>query len=132
MATVSVERTASVDLLWTNTSPSNFAPQTIPLDLSGYDAVKIACCFIGNPTGTNDIVNVVEIPVGSRGAIFCYYLLKDNTSDAAHFMNGCSRVTTVTTTGVTFEHGQMVYSGNAYVDWDSRATPWKIWGVKYN
>lgn len=129
MATTGVERVTQTVLLWTNPNPTtSFTAQTIPLDLSNYDAVKIVALFVEN---TNSSF-VCELPVGSTDrAISYFFLLTATSSDAAHFINGVSRPASVGTNGVIFGRGQMVYNSGAYVDWDNRAIPWKIYGIKY-
>lgn len=115
------------DLLWTNANPyDNFAPQTISLDLSGYSRVKIQF----TPFGNTNQVQFSECIVGSASCLFYMQFSNDDTSSSATFLNGTARNYSVTTTGVTFENGKMVYSGTAYVDWQNRSVPWKIFGIK--
>lgn len=115
------------DLLWTNAKPNtNFSPQTISLDLSGYSRVKIQF----TPFGNTNQVEFSECVVGSASCLFYMQFSKDNTSSAGAFLNGVARNYSVTTTGVTFENGQMVYAGTAYTDWQNRSVPWKIFGIK--
>lgn len=129
MATTSVDKVTQTVLLWTNSNPTvSFPAQTIPLDLSSYDAVKIVALFVENTISSF----VTELPVGSEDrAISYFYLNTTNTTNASTFLNGCSRTASVRTTGITFGNGQMIYVGNAYVDWNNRAIPWKIYGIKY-
>ena len=129
MSDTSVSRVTTTTLLWTNPSPTTaFVAQTVPLDLSNYDAVKIVALFVEN---TNSSF-VTELPVGSEDrAISYFYLNTTNTTNASTFLNGCSRTASVSTTGITFGKGQMIYIGNSYVDWNNRAIPWKIYGIKY-
>lgn len=129
MATTSVDKVTQTTLLWTNSNPTvAFSAQTISLDLSNYDAVKIVALFVDN---TNSAFTC-ELPVGSTDrAISYFFLLTETSSDAAHFINGVSRSASVDTNGIVFGRGQMVYNSSAYVDWDNRAIPWKIYGIKY-
>lgn len=129
MATTSVNKVTQTTLLWTNSNPTAaFSAQTIYLDLSNYDAVKIVALFVEN---TNSAFTC-ELPVGSADrAISYFFLLTATSSDAAHFINGVSRNASVGTDGIAFGSGQMVYNSASYVDWNNRAIPWKIYGVKY-
>lgn len=113
-------------LLWTNSSPaSGFAAQTVSVDLSRYNFVEIE----SSPFAGDDRV-IQKFPVGKNGHLFFMYLNADTASDAAHMLNGVSRSVSVTTSGVTFGNGMMVYSGGAYVGWTNRAIPTRIWGIK--
>lgn len=112
-------------LLWTN-SGNTYGTGTVSLDLSEYDAVEILAA--GFQT-SNYVYS--KCPVGKDGLIQCFTTSPDNASNASTFMNTASRHYTVSTTGVTFNNGQMTYAGGAYQNWNSRAVPLKIWGIKY-
>ena len=100
------------ELLWTNPSPSsNFANQTISIDLSGYDAVLISVKHATGQSADTSYDNyhcVCYTPVGTTGA----YLSAPTQSN--------SRSYNVTTTGVQF-----VTASNV-----SASIPCKIWGLK--
>lgn len=112
-------------LLWTN-SGNTYGTGTVSLDLSEYDAVEILAA--GFQT-SNYVYS--RCPVGKDGLIQCFTTSADNTSNAYTFMNTATRHYTVSSTGITFDNGQMTYSGYAYQNWTNRAVPLKIWGIKY-
>lgn len=58
-----LENVVTEDLLWTNPSPTSaFAAQTVALDLSGYDGVKIKLKRINN----NAVYSIHELRLGER------------------------------------------------------------------
>ncbi len=102
-------------LLWTNPSPtSTFAPQTIPLDLSKYSAVLIACRLDNSttPYGGNYLCFIGEIT---------YMTLYVRPVNSIY-----SRYLTVSTSGITFAEGYTTatnLNNNAMV-------PNRIYGIK--
>ena len=108
-------------LLWTNPNPiSNFAAQTISLDLSGYDAV--------------DVVAVASRASGKMGTCRIYfdapvaqglYLLGDDATKHA-------RDLTLYSDRITFQNGYYQYmaSGSSKTTDSGQAIPYKIYGVK--
>lgn len=103
-----------VDLLWTNPNPtSNFSAQTVSIDLSGYDAVRIT--FIAN-----------------MGSPVCYTQEADIDS-YDHLLSVVSaaparqsRSFTLSSTGIVFANGATGNtSGSQY------GVPIKIWGIKF-
>ena len=111
-------------LLWSN--PSNiYGTGTVALDLSDYDEVEILAA--GFQT-SNYVYS--RCPIGKDGLIQVFTTSPDNASNAYTFMNTASRHYTVTQTGITFNNGQMTYAGSAYQNWNSRAVPLKIYGIK--
>lgn len=115
-------------LLWTNPNPaSDFAPQTLALDLSGYDEVEIVATFLGDTNASYS----TRCAVGA-GSNLAYQILNTATAtNASTFINGVAREFTVSTSGITFGNGQMTYNGGAYTNWQARAIPYKIYGIKY-
>jgi hypothetical protein len=116
-------------LLWTN--PSSFptggwAAQTVTLDLSPYRFVRIVFA----PFDDLGQQAVTECPVGAGSALFYMQFDTGHTSSASTFINGTARNFSVTTSGIQFQAGQMVYNGGAYKDWNNRAVPYKIYGIK--
>lgn len=111
-------------LLWTN-STNVYGEGTVSLDLSDYDEVEILAA--GFQT-SNYVYS--RCPVGKDGLIQVFTTSPDNASNASTFMNTASRHYTVSTTGITFNNGQMTYVGGAYQNWNSRAVPLKIYGIK--
>lgn len=115
-------------LLWTNPSPTaNFAPQTIALDLSGYDDIEV----VANPFADLQYQYSVICPVGAGGNLEYQILNTATATNASTFINGVSRTFRVSTSGITFDNGQMTYNGGAYTNWQGRAIPYKIYGIKY-
>lgn len=122
--------TTKINLLWTNSAPTNFSAQTISLDLSQYDMVKIVC----SPWGSNNEWYTTDIFVGTDSRLMFLKILDTQYNDqtgTAQVINGTDRAVSVSTTGVTFGTGQMIYDGRFYKNWDSRAIPVKIYGVKF-
>ena len=115
-------------LLWTNPNPSaDFAPQTKLFDLSEYDEVEIVATFLGDTNASYS----TRCAVGA-GSNLAYQILNTATAtNASTFINGVAREFTVSTSGITFGNGQMTYNGGAYTNWQSRAIPYKIYGIKY-
>lgn len=101
-------------LLWTNASfSSNFAAQTIALDLSGYDAVMI--------TASSEATSF--IPVGDQGAITTwngYYICRRTVYTSVDGVNFSSATT-------WSQYGNNV-NGAENPSWQCR--PYKIYGFK--
>ena len=115
-----------IDLLWEK-DLSSFEPQTISLDLSPYRFIDILCNFAVNLDGQ---CFIRRFPIGVIAQIEFTQFLYDTATDVTHALNGCYRNITITTTGITFGNGQMIYDGNVYKDWSTRCVPYKIYGVK--
>ena len=114
-------------LLWTNPNLSEaYGGGYVPLDLSEYRFVRVT--FLAFHSYGD--VGVSEIPKGTTGVLFYMQLLQDTASSAASFLNGVTRKCTVSETGVLFGNGQMVYNGYAYTNWENRAVPWQIFGIR--
>lgn len=113
-------------LLWTNPGNTWGAAKVTISDLSDYDEVLILAAGFQN---SNYVYS--RCPVGKDGLIQCFTTSPDNTQGTWTFMNTASRHYTTASDGVTFENGQMTYAGGIYQNWDSRAVPLKIWGIKY-
>lgn len=106
-----------MELLWENASPtSDFAEQTVNVDLNGYTHYKVLCTAT-NATYKNTIVPSDIIPV-DKGALISYGWGDVNT--VAH-----RRITATTSNSITF--GGASYNkaaGNSYV------IPIEIYGIK--
>lgn len=116
-------------LLWTNSS-NTYSTGTILNngELVGYDEVEILAAGFST---SNYVYS--RCPIGDDGLIQCWTTSSDNTTNASTFMNSASRhYTTSASGGITFDNGQMTYSGNAYQNWTNRAVPLKVYGIKYN
>ena len=101
-------------LLWTNASPtSNFAAQTVSLDLSGYDLIMVSAMW---STGNQQIIQPVITTVPSGD---CRIDTTDTTA------KNLDREFTVSTTGITFNSGNYGTSSAP-----SMCIPYKIWGIK--
>ena len=101
------------DLLWTNPDPtSNFAAQTVALDLSGYDAVMIETLRRKSTSyGSNNFGMVGSV-------IVCTAIGEGSTSWS-------ERQATISSTGIQFNGGYLgTTSNNEY------AIPQKIYGIK--
>lgn len=105
----------TMNLLWTNDSPtSNFAAQTVSLDLSGYSAIVVA--FATSTT--------------SGLYAFSNIALKDGNPWFLSFLGGAStyrygRSATVTNTGVEFSNGYRDGSASS-----AQAIPLYIYGIR--
>ena len=125
MATGSVTKSAW-KLLWENPNPNQaFPSQTISLNLSGYEIVKI----VFDPFQGENQSHSSECLVGMSGDLSFIQFLTSTASDAAHALNGTSRAYTVNTNGITFGSANMFYNGGAYQGWDSRSIPRKIYAM---
>lgn len=108
-------------LLWTNPNPtSNFAAQTISLDLSGYDAVDVVA-VVSRTSGRMGMCRLfVGAPVDQSLAV-----LGDDATKHA-------RDLTLYSDGITFQNGYYQYmaSGSSKTTDAGQAIPYKIYGVK--
>ena len=117
----------SETLLWTESHAGQddytFEAQTISLNLSGYSHVLIWCCYSSYQAVQSaiDDVSYQLIPIdGNQYKIYGGYYTGNNNSFSC-------RPVTVTSSGVTFGIGRRSgYSTN----YNTRAYPWKIYGVK--
>ena len=112
--------------VWTNSSPtSGFAAQTVNIDLSRYSMVEIEFTPYADDTR-----KTVRCPVGKNCNLFFMFINTDTASDVVHSLGSTSRSASVTTSGITFGNGQMLYNGDVYQNWTNRSIPTKIWGIK--
>lgn len=108
-------------LLWTNSNPTNtFSGQTIPLNLSGYDAVDV----VAVASRTSDKMGTCRIYFGAPVSQGLYLLGDDATKHA--------RDLTLHSDGITFQNGYYQYmaSGSSKTTDSGQAIPYKIYGVK--
>lgn len=114
-------------LLWTNPSPtSDFAAQTISLDLSNYDEVEVVCF---EAKTVLSVVTALKIPVGSSG-------LLQTTGGTAGYNSGqisvINRMCTVNNTGITIGACYLGYDGAAFTNpFNHNLIPYKIYGIRY-
>lgn len=123
----------SITKLWENASPtSDFAAQTIELDLSGYDFVDIA--YYGR-TGPNNAIAtngyyVARLLPGKYGALTVSSLIGASTD----YVEIESRTVYVTETGIRFDTGKSIYmnadSHKKYNDESETCIPYRIYGIK--
>lgn len=117
-------------LLWTNPNiDTDFAPQTIlnSGQLNDYDEVEIWASFLGS----NSPMYPTKVIVGTSSTLAFQNLNTATASNASTFINGVARDVSVSTNGITFGNGQMTYAGGAYANWQSRAIPYKVYGIRY-
>lgn len=103
-----------VDLLWTNPNPSsNFSAQTVVIDLSDYDAVRIT--FISNMN--SPVAYTQDADIDS----YTHNLFAVSAAPARQ-----SRQFTLSSTGIVFSNGATgSTSGSQY------GVPIKIYGIKF-
>ena len=121
IASMLQQQTEVKKLLWTNANPtSNFSSQTIPLDLSDYDAVDVVT-IASRTTGR---IGVCRLFVGAPVDQSLLLLGDDATKHARNL--------TLHTDGITFQNGYYQYmtSGQAQTADAGQAIPYKIYGVK--
>lgn len=105
---------SKMELLWTNPSPSsNFAAQTVSLDLSSYDAVFLKCYT------TTDTPRYFTCLFMVDGNIWTMYAVGGAAS------NRYNRLVTVSDTGLVFAGG---YSNGTAGS--AHAIPIEVYGVK--
>lgn len=128
-----------MELLWENPTPtSNFAAQTIEMDLSEYDKIEI--CFYTR-TGNNNALNggygyiSAVLGKGYGGLNSCATI----GSSTNMYVNAWSRAVLITDTGIEFGIGQTCYvggsnSGTPKTTFDENGEavniPYKIYGIK--
>lgn len=111
------------ELLWENDSPtSNFAEQTLPINLNGYAFVLIET----RERASSSRSITFTVPVESPDNPFWMYGWRDNSGIAL-----VSRSGIVAPTGITFGTGHnYALSSATWTDNDSRLVPIKIYGIK--
>ena len=103
-------------LLWTNsTLNSNFAKQTISIDLSDYDYIEVIFSYSSTET---DAIAITKSLIGAWGNLFW----QEN--------NRVSRLFSSNDEGVTFEVGKTGSPGAELSNDNSKAIPYKIYGIK--
>ena len=130
---VATDKGQYVDLLWENPNPtSEFAAQTINLDLSGYDMVEIYSYGRTGQSGYSYGYNSDRFLIGEFGNIQNSAFI----GASIDYILVESRPLNVTKTGITFEKGSTLYTNSsthvAGVTSNSSAVPYKIYGIKFN
>lgn len=113
-------------LLWENSAPgSAFAAQTIEMDLSDYNWVKIET---KTHTNTSQEIGTNDFKCPGVGNTFVQ-TIRTNTGGSGWWH--ASREVTISKTGVTFGTGGFRYSvANNQSAGDGYAIPLRIWGIK--
>lgn len=117
-------------LLWTNPG-TNLGAVTINLDMSGYDYIEIECTETGNYPQRAYFVKC-EIGTSATPAqetLTTFYFNRDLSGYGA--LGVMSRYADIYSDRIVFTSGDMLYNGSYYQNWDGRAVPYKIWGIKY-
>lgn len=117
-------------LLWTNPDPSSLAAGTVNVNMSGYDHIEIECTRTGSASETYFVMS--GIGTESSGVTVDLTTIRiDTTKSDFNAMVVMTRTATVYLLGIVFSSGQMIFDGTYYKDWDNRAVPYRIWGIKY-
>ena len=107
-------------LLWTNASPtSSFSPQTVSLDLGGYDAVLI---YVANLTSRTCIDGWILLKGAPESKLVSF--------KTDYGLYPTSRNATVTATGVTFGDGYDNGVSTAANLNNNCCIPYSIYGIK--
>ena len=116
---VTIGSSGNMVLLWTNSSPtSNFAAQTVSLDLSDYDAVFIECNTSTNATtGRTVAIGLVGTSVRLVTAIYQIH----------------ERIATISTTGIAFAQNYYLvsYASSNLTANNGYLIPTNIYGLKF-
>lgn len=109
-------------LLWTNSDMNvAFAPQTISLDLSGYDVIRIDFSHF-----LNESSHISEFSIGYKGFLFVTEGIVSRNEQARSF--------TSSTTGIVFTEGYEWDKSKGTSDStlnNKRCIPRRIYGIKY-
>ena len=114
-----IPKGVEMELLWENASPtSNFAKQTVELDLSEYDSVMVLAKV--NTAAIPIYLPPVYITIGGEGMLLCCWRVLMRR-----------QISSVTTTSVVFDDSYSVpnYSTTEVVD-NSCTVPYQIYGIK--
>ena len=129
-----------IDLLWTNSNTTvQFAAQTVSLDLSSYGAVAIQC-NLGIANGERGTYTLADVPPDSTN-IGVLQLVPKGTDAFIEFGSLIAkssstlatvgyRKVTVSNSGVTFGAGYYKQNGYDTSEYNGRAIPVKIYGIK--
>lgn len=117
-------------LLWTNPDPTTLAAGTANVNMDGYDNIEIECTRTGDSSETY----FVRSGIGTSSSAVTVDLTTirlDTTKSTFNALVVMTRTADVYSTGIVFSSGQMIFDGTYYKDWDNRAVPYRIWGIKY-
>lgn len=108
----------SIDLLWENAAPtSSFPAQTISIDLSEYDFVRLF--FTLEIYSSMRKIGPYDVKVGEA-----------TTATVAVQSNMYRPVDEVSNTGITFKTGSKVTLGGSYSETGDVMIPYRIYGIK--
>ena len=116
-------------LLWTNPTPSTLAAGTQNFSMSGYSQIEIECTRNGSTSQTY----FVRSGIGTSSSPVTVDLTSIRLETGNSNLNSITlmtRTADVYSTGIVFSSGQMIYNGGLYKDWDSRAVPYRVWGIR--
>ena len=118
-------------LLWTNPNVSGLAAGIVNVDMTGYDNIEIECTETGNPPQRT---YYVKCPIGTdttaaQITLTTFFFNRDLSGYGA--LGVMSRYADIYLHGINFGSGDMLYNGTYYQNWDNRAVPYRIWGIKY-
>ena len=118
-------------LLWTNPDPAILAAGTVNVNMDGYDHIEIECTEAGHPPMRTFFVKcpIGTDDTGAETSLTTFFFNRDLTGINA--LGVMSRYARVYLHGIIFTGGDMLYDGTYYKDWDNRAVPYRIWGIKY-
>lgn len=116
-------------LLWTNPTPSTLAAGTQNFSMSGYSQIEIECRRTGDASGTY----LVRSGIGTSSSPIIVDLTTIRLETGNPNLNAITlmtRTADVYSTGIVFSSGQMIYNGALYTNWDNRAVPYRVWGIR--
>lgn len=116
-------------LLWNNWGTADVAPQTVTIDMTGFRYIDV----VFDPFSDLTRIMVQRGLVGPSGSQYYimalqFFYLESGTGTEA--LTAVSRILNVYSNKVVIEHGQMLYNNTRYTDWDGRARPIQIWGIR--
>lgn len=116
-------------LLWINPTPSTLAAGAQNFSMSGYSQIEIECRRTGDASGTY----FVRSGIGTSSSPVIIDLTTIHLETGNSNLNAITlmtRTADVYSTGIVFSSGQMIYNGELYKNWDSRAVPYRVWGIR--
>ena len=116
-------------LLWTNPDPYTLAAGTQNFSMSGYSQIEIECRRTGDASGTYFVRS--GIGTSSSPVVVDLTTIRLETGNSnLNAITLMTRTADVYSTGIVFSSGQMIYNGELYKNWDNRAVPYRVWGIR--
>ena len=116
-------------LLWTNPDPYTLAASTQNFSMSGYSQIEIECRRTGDASGTYFVRS--GIGTSSSPVVVDLTTIRLETGNSnLNAITLMTRTADVYSTGIVFSSGQMIYNGELYKNWDNRAVPYRVWGIR--